>query len=286
MFWDKVDAILVLNLDRSTERWQKIRENLSKTVPVEKIHRISAVLGVDLPGFDQKPWFTKRTGERKMLLAGASGCTLSHARALDFALEQGWETIIVLEDDVELTEDLNTSESGKLLDHFLETNKDWDLFYLGHLSTISPLGKEEENADGSKICRIPGTLSSYALMLSRKGILEIQKSLPNAANIWSWMAKYKAIDAWLKTWFTPCHHVYSIYPEVFFHLDGFSEIGQHHSDYQKTNIKSKPTLMEANDFDAYLAKKWRKKHFSLIIGSTLRWIRMRLSGFSNFKCKD
>lgn len=61
--------------------------HLEGVIPIEKIHRIAAVRGTELPGYLSHPWFTARTGDRARTCAGAAGCVLSHARALQYALE-------------------------------------------------------------------------------------------------------------------------------------------------------------------------------------------------------
>ena len=87
--WDKVDGILVINLDTSRERMDKFLKDNEESLPLEKVHRLSAVLGRTLDSFGKPPWFTARTSERASYWGGAGGCTLSHAKAILTAKEKG-----------------------------------------------------------------------------------------------------------------------------------------------------------------------------------------------------
>lgn len=80
-----IDAILFINLDHRKDRLANIIEQLfnspvAKNTPisVEKIQRISAVYNKD---------------------RGAAGCAASHIKALDLAIERGWNRIAIFEDD-------------------------------------------------------------------------------------------------------------------------------------------------------------------------------------------
>jgi GR25 family glycosyltransferase involved in LPS biosynthesis len=82
---DFVDAILYINLEHRKDRLENITEQLITgevaqrlPIPVEKIQRVDAV-------------HNKRNG--------AAGCGSSHVKALDLALEKGWECVAIFEDD-------------------------------------------------------------------------------------------------------------------------------------------------------------------------------------------
>ena len=95
-----MDGILVINLDTSRERMDKFLQDNAETLPLDKVHRLSAVLGRSLPSFGKEPWFTERTAERASYWGGAGGCTLSHAKAIAMAKEKGWRNVLIMEDDV------------------------------------------------------------------------------------------------------------------------------------------------------------------------------------------
>jgi hypothetical protein len=76
---DTIDAVLYINLDLREDRNKSIQKELTNMqFEKKKIHRISAV-------YDK--------------VCGHLGCGLSHIKALDLAIENKWDRIIILEDD-------------------------------------------------------------------------------------------------------------------------------------------------------------------------------------------
>lgn len=76
MWYDSIDKIVYINLDEAIERRTHIETELAE-IPKEKVHRFSAI---------KDDW-------------GAIGCTRSHIACLKLAIENGWENIMILEDD-------------------------------------------------------------------------------------------------------------------------------------------------------------------------------------------
>ena len=60
-FWNQIDAILVVNLKERIDRWEKTSSFIGSIGQLDKLHRIDAVKGVDLPSFGKAPWFTSNT---------------------------------------------------------------------------------------------------------------------------------------------------------------------------------------------------------------------------------
>ena len=80
---DKIDAFYFINLERRTDRFQQIMNELYKMgIPHEKIIRV--------PGIDEK--------------IGILGCTKSHCVAIDHFVKSGKQLCLILEDDFEFTE--------------------------------------------------------------------------------------------------------------------------------------------------------------------------------------
>ena len=126
--WSIVDAVLVINLDTRPDRWEYFQKLNAGKVPPEKLHRLSAVNGRELPSFGKEPWFTERTGERARLWGGVGGCILSHRNALRMVVEKGWRNALIVEDDISLPE---TSEQWlELLEATQRMQGNWFL-YLG-----------------------------------------------------------------------------------------------------------------------------------------------------------
>ena len=61
------------------------------------------------------------------LLNGAIGCSMSHLRCLQFAKEQRWDHLLIVEDDIDF---LNPKLFKTQFDKFLNNQKDWDVVLL------------------------------------------------------------------------------------------------------------------------------------------------------------
>ena len=102
---DYIDAILYINLAHRTDRKKHILDEIHKLCTDDsKIHRIDAI---------------KREN-------GAFGCGLSHIKALEYALEHEWKTVLMLEDDF-------TCKPVSMNDHIsLLFEYDFDVGLLSH----------------------------------------------------------------------------------------------------------------------------------------------------------
>lgn len=276
--WKQIDAILVINLDESTERWRTLMEHLEGMAPMEKVHRIPAVRGTEIPGYLAPPWFSARTGKHAKVRAGAAGCALSHVRALQYALKhKKWNTVLVLEDDAVLREN-KWRTLGAQLAGFMEENQAWEIIYLGY--SESPKWAGETSWFNIFHCSgVPGT---FSMLLHRRAWEKLLSGLPDEENVWSWLARYKAIDYWLKNWVTPFSPVYYISPSLAGHPDG-----------EISDITGKATLLPVKMPALQITEKeWRKKygplklrglHIRLWWGKLNRYGRIRLLGFSGGK---
>lgn len=275
MFLEKIDAVLVINLDENSERWSSMLAQLKRAGLDGKMHRIQAVRGTELHGYLEKPWFTARTGERARIWAGVAGCVLSHARALKYALEhKDWNVILVLEDDAMLK--LSKWESlGSQLADFMEKDQTWELIYPGY--STSPLIAGE--TAWFNIFHCSGVQGTFSMLLHRRSWEKLLKKLPEEKNIWSWIAGNRAMDYWLKSRITPFSPVYYITPALVDHPDGkFSE------------ITGKLTVMPEKSPARQLGEDaWRRKYNRIrriLARGRIRWdgasryIRTRIRGFS------
>ncbi len=121
-------GLYVINLDRSADRWEAIR------VQAEKFGlNVERVSGVDGNKVCADSWvdadeskFIVRNGRN--MLPGEYGCYKAHLSVLETFVSSGYTNAIVIEDDIELTEDflprvaairsgLPSAEIVKLLNH-------------------------------------------------------------------------------------------------------------------------------------------------------------------------
>ena len=98
--WDFVDRIVYINLDHREDRRTHMKSVFEKgKIPEEKLQRFPAVLF--------KP--------------GIIGCAKSHVAVLKMAKENDWNSILILEDDIEW---VNFEENYKKLEELSKTDYD------------------------------------------------------------------------------------------------------------------------------------------------------------------
>jgi len=152
-----IDFIYLINLDERPEKYAKTMEAL---VPYEiEPYRFAAVNGWNLsfeaidelgafykPGDPEGPIssvFRHAAGQEHMsfeimkeegvsyychsLTRGAIGCVLSHLSVLQDAYDSGYETIWVMEDDIQVVED--PRQLSSLIDLLDAINPLWDIFF-------------------------------------------------------------------------------------------------------------------------------------------------------------
>ncbi|PWJ81600.1 glycosyl transferase family 25 [Pseudaminobacter salicylatoxidans] len=99
--------ILVINLERSRERWEKIAESGKRAGLA--IERVPAVEGASIPP-EARPDFDPvmfRRNHGAVVLDGEYGCYRSHLSALQSIVDNGYELAVIAEDDIQLAGDLD-----------------------------------------------------------------------------------------------------------------------------------------------------------------------------------
>jgi GR25 family glycosyltransferase involved in LPS biosynthesis len=118
--------IIIISLERATERREAIKKEISKS-HLENAIFLNAIDGSKLPqsmiGNITLPggW---RNGDK--FQPGEVGCIMSHSNAIKLAKEKGWDHVIIFEDDITIAEDFN--KRIKLL--FKMLPNDWEHVYL------------------------------------------------------------------------------------------------------------------------------------------------------------
>lgn len=220
--WDKVDGILVINLDTSRERMDKFLQDNEGSLPLDKVNRLSAVYGRSLDSFGKPPWFTARTGERASYWGGAGGCTLSHAKAISTAKEKGWRNVLIMEDDV--VADRNP-DALAMLEYALENFKGDYMLYLGY-SRPTPYGKCVQQSGDHALWEVEGVLSTFAYLIPENMYDRLLAAMPTEETIWEWMSIHRAIDTFYKDTVAsmPGVKIYAIQPDLVVHIDGMSDV--------------------------------------------------------------
>ena len=169
--------IYVINLDRSPERWERLREQA--TLYGLSVTRIPAIDGSTIPEGDrvdfQPRQFVYHNGRK--LLAGEYGCYRSHLLALQQFVTSGDKMAIIMEDDVELNERLipraiaamecvNGARLVKLVNHRLVGFKP-----ISETAENDIVGRCMHGPQGSAACYIVNRKAAKKLLITLKPML-------------------------------------------------------------------------------------------------------------------
>lgn len=219
--WDLIDGMLVINLDTSKERMEHFRET-NAFLPQDKVHRLDACKGRELPGYGCSPWFTARTMERAHFWGGTAGCALSHRKAIATAKERGWKNVLVFEDDVQVLQD---AEGLAALRRALESLTGQYMLYLGY-SRPTPYGRRLWQEGEHGLWKVEGILAGYAYLVPASLYDRMLELMPTEETVWEWMSIYRAVDSFYRDIIAelPGVSIYAVLPDVVEHVDGQSDI--------------------------------------------------------------
>ena len=102
-----VDRIYCINLDSRKDRWQNVSDEFARIGILDRVDRVPGIV-------DRDPRI---------------GCLKSHQACVNDAGENGYEKILVCEDDVRFYDIATSAVAGAV--EFLTVNETWELFYLG-----------------------------------------------------------------------------------------------------------------------------------------------------------
>jgi GR25 family glycosyltransferase involved in LPS biosynthesis len=201
---DKViDAVYVINLAESEDRWIKFRKSY-QNFDHPNLIKFEAVNGNEL---NIKNW----PGNK-----GALGCRQSHINLLQDAKKNNFNYFIAFEDDVFIPKNFRE----KLRELLSNVNDDWDMIYL---FAENHFLKPDIITD--KIIRLKNTLGTVGILYNRKCIDAILEKIENDLR-------------WIDSSIADLHHILNVYApskSIVKHKEGFSIIEQRNVHY-KNNI--------------------------------------------------
>lgn len=193
-----------INLERRTDRWDECLSEFNKH-GITDVDRFIAVdgknLGQSLPGF--------MTPSRRALV-------LTNVQIIEEAIKNDYESILILEDDVEFGPQVVDMDS-----YFDLLPNDWDMLYFGgnhntHVGSIPP------NIINEKVCKLHNTYSTHCVAINKKAyqkVLDRIKKCDNALDV-----IYVELQRQL--------NVYSFYPVIATQRVSFSDIENRMTDYK------------------------------------------------------
>jgi hypothetical protein len=275
--WDKIDAVLVINLDHRIERWEKLQLSTKDFIPPGKLQRIPAVLGSTLPGHGVAPWF--RGSSREATWAARGGCVLAHRRALETARQNQWDCVLILEDDADFDADFQ-EHLDPLHAALFDSLQSWDICYLGFTNPQGPYRTLSHFTPNHHLSQVYGCKCTHAYLLQATLRDWLIDELPDESSIWRWLSLNRAIDRWYLGALGQRFRVLAVSPSLIVQENGFSDIVGRVTDHFGTdphclNIPAAP--LQAG----YTARYYLQIQVSQLgrFYNYLSALRKRLSGF-------
>ena len=205
-----IDAILYINLEHRTDRKEHILHEINKLgKDTSCIHRIDAV---------------KRD-------PGSLGCSLSHIKALQYALEHPeWNTVLILEDDFTFHSN-QSDEIVKIIDALCHSA--FDVCQLSY----NPNGEfvDTTHPHSKKIIRAQ-TSSSY--LITRAYLPTLIQNITESSTDMQIRGRHhvNCLDIYWNRLQRRDHWVCP-FPAIGYQYDNYSDIEQHHTDANRTIYK-------------------------------------------------
>lgn len=193
-----IDCIYVINLDKRIEKWQRV-QTLCKERNLN-VNRVSAINGWALSDEVRKelagPYGVRLNG-------GHTGCLLSHLSVIKDAFDRGFNTIWIMEDDLEFVENVQQI-STFFLPCLTSIDPHWDVFYTDtdtrnqkgeHVQALALDPRPDQRLNPlpyylyrhnvhKDIMRIGQRYGMYSVILSRSGIKKIIRYLSHV-HLWT-----------------------------------------------------------------------------------------------------
>lgn len=215
------DKIYCINLKRRQDRWKKCLLEFKKN-NLEGIERYQAI--------DGKLYNWSSTKYNPDLLKGELGILETHIIIITEALEKGYSSVLLLEDDVYFT-----PEIAKLDEYLNDVPSDWDMIHLGGNHTYGMIPEMVTD----KIMRLNNTFATEGVIIRNtifQTILDITKDREHQID--TYYAKLQ------KT-----HNFYGCYPNITLQKIDYSDIQNKVVDYfNNKEILNKQTNATKNSF--------------------------------------
>lgn len=194
------DKIFCINLDRRKDRWEETVSELKKWDVLKNVNRISAVDGNKL-----KNNYPIKNGEL--------GLIETHLKLIRNAKSKKYKNILLIEDDIEFTEEINNIDN-----YFNLLPNDWDMLWLGGNHNIHA-GKKI-NLINDKIIKCDETYATQCVAINNS----VYDLLIDVL-----IKKEKPLDVYYSD-VQKFKNCYSFYPSMALQRPSFSDIQNQHQD--------------------------------------------------------
>lgn len=275
-FWDQIDQVILLNLPSRKDRYEAFMRGIGALIPPDKLYCFRAVWGKDIEGFGKKPWF--RGKKRDNAWASRGGCSLSHSLIFSKAQEEGWKTLLILEDDIALSK----SFSFDLLDTLAEkalSRPEWDFLYLGFTNPREPHYTVEKLDETHDLVHVYGAKCTHAY-LARVPWKPLIAQLPHRHHVWEWVARHVAVDRYYQECLSFNYTIWVVTPSLIVQEASFSDLLGKQALSHEVNPAFQIAVSQPDTpcFEQAFAKeKQRQKRRSLL--RSVRFWKKRLLGF-------
>ena len=201
---DFFDKTVCINLDRRFDRWSECVAEFDKNklVGIERFKAVDGKSLVELP--------------KGFLTTSRLALVLTNMLILDKAIEEDYSSILILEDDVEFTNQVTNMKS-----FFDSLPEDWDMLYFGG-NHNTHVGSEPPTIINDKVCKLHNTFSTHCVAINKKAFKEILERLKKCDNALDVI--YAELQKKL--------NVYSFYPMISTQRVSFSDIENKMTDYK------------------------------------------------------
>lgn len=216
------DKAYCINLKRRQDRWKKCLIGFKKN-NLDDIERYQAI--------DGKLYDWSSTTYNDKLLKGELGILETHINIITEAVEKGYSSIAIFEDDVYFT-----PEIAKLEEYLNDVPSDWDMIYLGGNHTYGGVPQMVSE----KIMKLHHTFAIEGIIIRNtlfEKILEVTKDREYQID------KYYSL-------FQQTNNVYGCYPNITLQKIDYSDIQNKVVDYFNNNkINNKQEHATKNIFN-------------------------------------
>ena len=200
------DKIYCINLDKRTDRWAHALAQFRKYNI--KVERVSAIEGnpENLPVIS--PYLIQ--------YPGAVGCSLSHYSILKDAKELGLSNVLVFEDDVLFREDWEKTYT----ENYKDIPEDWDMIYL----STNSMHRVITRTISDKIVKAHTCLTTHSYAI-KSSLFDLAMEHIIKLN--------NPVDGCYGSIIQPINNCYIFDPGVCTQMNGFSDIANHNTNYNK-----------------------------------------------------